>query len=142
MNARYFCVALATLVAAPLPVGAGVAPIAYHVVYHGKDLGMWDTLTIGSSKQGAYDGTSFDSSNGPGFLTLRLTRPETGDDRTKLFPSLPGGNDPLVVTQMRNGRPNGVTTCPKSFVSDFGIQGNPGKTTEAITFACTSVSTN
>ncbi|HZZ00526.1 MAG TPA: hypothetical protein VFE36_13230, partial [Candidatus Baltobacteraceae bacterium] len=114
MNLRYRCATLATLVAAPLPIGAGVAPSTYHVVYHGKDLGMWDTLTIGCSKH----------------------------DRTKLFASLPAGNDPLVVTQTRNGKPNGVTTCPKSYVSDFGIDGSTSKSTEAITFACTSVSTN
>jgi hypothetical protein len=140
MNSRYLYAALALLAATALPATArGVNPMAYHVVYHGKDLGTWDTLSLGSSKHGTYDGSMFDSSNGPGFLTIALTRPASSEDGKSLFSSLPAGNDPLVVTALRDGKPNGVTTCPKSSASDFGIDDPKG--TETITFACTAVST-
>jgi len=114
-------------------------PTAYHVVYHGKDLGTWNTLALGNSKHGTYDGSMFDSTNGPGFLTIVLTRPASTEDGKSLFSSLPAGNDPLVVTGLRDGKLNGVTMCSKSYVSDFGVD-DPSKGTETITFACTSVS--
>ncbi len=140
MNSRYLYAALALLVATAVPATArGVNPVTYHVVYHGKDLGMWNTLALGSSKHGTYDGSMFDSTNGPGFLTIALTRPASAEDGTSLFSSLPAGNDPLVVTAMRDGKPGGVTTCPKSYVNDFGI--DDPKKIETITFACTGVST-
>lgn len=140
MNFRYLYAALALLAATAVPAAARtVNPIAYHVVYHGKDLGTWNTLALGSSKHGTYDGSMFDSTNGPGFLTIALTRAASAEDGKSLFSSLPGGNDPLVVTALRDGKPGGVTTCPKSYVDDFGIDDPKG--TETITFACTTVST-
>jgi hypothetical protein len=140
MNSQYFCAALALVVATAAPATArGVNPVTYRVVYHGKDLGTWNTLALGSSKRGTYDGSAFDSSNGPGFLTIALTRAANVEDGKSLFSSLPAGNDPLVVTALRDGKPSGVTTCPKSFVDDFGIDDSKG--TETISFACTAVST-
>jgi hypothetical protein len=140
MNSPYTFAALALLAATAVPAAArGVNPVTYHVVYHGKDLGTWNTLALGTSKHGTYDGSMFDSTNGPGFLTIALTRPASAEDGKSLFSSLPAGNDPLVVTALRNGKPSGATTCPKSYVDDFGIDDQKG--IETITFACTAVST-
>jgi hypothetical protein len=115
------------------------SPKTYTLTYGPKDLGTWDTLVLGKSKSGLYDGASFDSSNGPGFATVQLTRPLRAVDRQSLYSSLPPANGQLVVRTSQDGTTDLVTTCPKSTISDFGSTGDPGTGTEEITFACTSI---
>jgi hypothetical protein len=111
----------------------------FHVVYNSKDMGTWKTLVLGKKKDGSYDGDAFDYSNGPGFLTVALSRPLSAADRSSLFSSLPPANGELVVTASQSGKPDAVTTCPKTTVSDFNSSGDPGTGTETITFACTAI---
>jgi len=116
-----------------------IVVLTYHVVYNTKDLGTWNTLAQAKSTAGTYDGTSFDSSNGPGFPTLVLTRPLSAADRSSLFGSLPPANGPLTITSLKDGKPAGVTSCQKTTVANFDSQGDPGTGTETITFACTAI---
>jgi hypothetical protein len=111
----------------------------YVVRYGTLMLGAWGHLTLGKSKVGKYDGTSFDTGTGPGYRTLTVSRALIAADKAHLFASLNPGNVPLVVRSYKNNLPYRTLTCPKSYVSDFGTEGDPGTGTETLAFACTTV---
>jgi hypothetical protein len=119
---------------------AAAAPLtAYHVVYGGKDLGTWTSMTIAKQK-GTYTSTTFDSSNGAGFQTISLARTMSAGDQP-LFASLPKPNVQLVVTTLKAGKAVSVTTCPTANAWSTGTTGDPGTGTANISFACMSIST-
>lgn len=139
---RRFSIALSTLVVlASAPSFAHTkAATTYHLVYGTKDVGTWNLLTVGRQKSGTYDGSTFDSTNGPGFPTVTLTRRSNAADLSGLFSSLSAVRGRLTVTTYTGAKATAVTTCPKAVLDSFGVPGNPRTTPETIVFACTSVS--
>lgn len=140
---RWAAIALGLLVVVPgVPLFARAGPSqVYQVTYGGRDLGAWSGVAQGKSTTGSYDGTSFESSGGPGFATVTLTRLLTAADRQSLWSSLPSGNGSLVVREMRGGATVSVMTCPKAMPDTFDASGNPGQATETLVFACTAIAT-
>ncbi len=139
MRAFASCLFLA-LAATLAPVPGAAQSTVYAVTYGTRDLGTWTTMTLGRNATGTYDGTTFDSSKGPGFATVTLTRALTAADRTALWPSLTERNVRLVVRQMRGAKLAGTIACSVATPSDSAANGDPGKGTYALTFACKAIS--
>ncbi len=109
--------------------------ITYHVVYGAKDMGTWTTMEKVQQKNGTYTSTTFDSSSGPGYPTITLTRPMSTTD-TNLGASVPEPNVRLAVTTLKNGKSVSVMVCPTARVFNIGTTGDPGTGTTNVTFAC------
>ena len=133
-----FCVGVFAL-ASQASLAATKPATTYHVVYGGKDLGAWTTMTR-AKQSGTYTSTTFDSSNGPGFQTLSFTRLMSAADQP-MFAALPKPNVALVVTILQSGKAVSVTTCPTANAWSTGTTGDPGTGTANISFACMSIST-
>jgi hypothetical protein len=122
-------------------VPAAVQPaqtVTFSVTYGTVKLGTWDRYVAGKSKAGLYDGATFDSSNGPGFARVSLTRAVNAADLKDLFATLTPSDQRLVVQGRKNGKVVSTTVCEKSTVSDFGPDDRDNKL-ETLNFACAKI---
>jgi len=115
--------------------------VTFSVKYGTLNLGTWDSYASGWSKTGLYDGASFDSSDGPGFATVTLTRPANAADQKGLYHSLTPNHMRLVVEARKESVIVSTVTCEKALPADFEINGDLGSAPEVLTFACTKIST-
>lgn len=139
---RHFWIALGLLLILPCTAALGQtgAP-SYQVTFGAKNLGMWNTVKQGRSKIGMYDGVSFDSSTGPGFVTVTLSRTLTDADKKGLWVAIGGDSSRLVIRTMRGGTAVLVTTCAKAIRSTLEASGDPGHAMTTLAFACTTIAT-
>jgi len=140
---RRFLTALA-LSAFVFGVPAAVQPsekVTFSVKYGTLNLGTWDRFATGKSKVGIYDGSTFNSSDGPGFGTITLARRSNAADLKGLFATIKPPNVPLVVQARKKNVVVSTTTCEKAVPSDFGTNGAVGTAPEVLVFACSYFTT-
>jgi len=115
--------------------------MTYSVKYGTVNLGAWNHYAAGKSKVGKYDGSAFDSSNGPGFPTVTLSRPSDAADLSGLFATLKPPNVPLTIQVRKKNVIVSTVTCEKAIPSDFGPGSGTGKMSEVLVFACNKIVT-
>jgi hypothetical protein len=128
------------LLSASAPATTMSGTVSYHVAFGAQNLGTWNTMVLGKTKSGMYDGSAFDSSNGPGYPTITFTRALIAADGQGLYSSIKSGTDIVLVVQSRkNGKLVATTTCLKASPTDFAAY--PSTKLESLTFTYTETST-